>query len=259
MSLKELEKHILKKTGQAIFDFNLIEEGDKVMVAVSGGKDSYTMLHILETLRKKAPVQFTILAVNIDPNFKGFKTDVIENFLKTNGYQYEMVKTNIYETIQEHKDPDKSYCSFCSRLRRGVIYSKAVEFGCTKIALGHHADDFIETLLLNQFFTGELKAMAAKLKSDDGRNTIIRPLVYVEEKSIIKYAGLKGFPIVCCCCPVCGSENMMRKHVKKLLNELSLKYPTIKNSLLKSLSNIHTRHLLDKRYYNQDNTSVDNT
>ncbi len=246
MPLKKLEKQILKKVGKAIFDFNLIEDGDKILVAMSGGKDSYAMLHLLNILKKRAPVKFTLVPVNIDSNFTGYRTDIISKYLADNGHNLEIVKTNIYETIEKHIEPNTSYCSFCSRLRRGVIYNKAVELGCTKIALGHHLDDFIETSLLNQFFTGEIKAMSAKLHSDDGRNTVIRPLVYVEEAAIMKYAGMMAFPIVCCCCPVCGSDNMMRKNVKKLLTELSGKYPGLKRSMIKSLSNVKTRHLLVK-------------
>jgi tRNA 2-thiocytidine biosynthesis protein TtcA len=246
MSFKKTEKLILKKVGKAIADYDLISDGDRIMVAMSGGKDSYTLLHILEILRRKAPIKFTLLAVNIDPDFSGYQTNIIEDHLKEGGYDYEMVKTNIYETIENHIEPKTSYCSFCSRLRRGVIYNKAVEYGCTKIALGHHMDDFIETLLLNQFFTGEIKAMAAKLVSDDKRNVVIRPLVNVEEELIIKYSQMNEFPIVCCCCPVCGTEEMMRKNVKKLLNELKQKYPGVKRSMLKSLSNVNERHLLIK-------------
>ncbi len=248
MSLRRIEKYILRKTGRAIADHDLIQDGDRIMVAVSGGKDSYALLHVLELLRKKAPVKFSLLAVNIDPDFDGYRPDIIEEHLKSSGYDYQMVKTNIYETIGKHISPNTSYCSFCSRLRRGVIYNKAVEFGCTKIALGHHLDDFIETLLLNQFFTGEIKAMAAKLHSDDRRNVVIRPLVYVEEKVIMQYAAMMDFPVVCCQCPVCGDENMMRKHVNSMLTKLSIKHPGIKKSMLKSLGNINTRHLLDKRY-----------
>jgi tRNA 2-thiocytidine biosynthesis protein TtcA len=247
MSLKKIEKYILKKVGKAIFDFDLIRDGDKIMVAMSGGKDSYTLLHILEILRKKAPVTFFLAAVNVDSNFSGYQTDIIEDYLKATGHEYEIVRTNIYETVQKHIEPNTSYCSFCSRLRRGVIYNKAVELGCTKIALGHHLDDFIETLLLNQFFTGEIKAMAAKLISDDKRNVVIRPLVYVEESIIMKYAALKEFPVVCCCCPVCGNDNMMRKNVKKLLAEWDAKYPGIKRSMIKSLSNVNMRHLLVRK------------
>ena len=246
MSLKKTQQKIQRKVGRAIADYNLIEEGDKIMVAVSGGKDSYTLLHILEILRKKAPIKFELVAVNIDPDFSGYRTDVIENHLKEHGYAYEMVKTNIYNTIENHIEPNTSYCSFCSRLRRGVIYNKAEELGCTKIALGHHMDDFIETLLLNQFFTGEIKAMAARLVSDDKRNIVIRPLVNVEESLIIQYSAMMEFPIVCCCCPVCGNQEMMRKNMKALLNELSQKYPNIKKSMHKALSNVNSRHLLNK-------------
>lgn len=246
MTLKRLERKILKKVGRAIADYNLIEEGDKVMVAVSGGKDSYTLLHILETLRRKAPVKFSIFAVNIDPDFSGYQTDIIEAHLKEHGCDYEMVKANIYGTIEKHIEPNTSYCSFCSRLRRGVIYNKAHELGCTKIALGHHMDDFIETLLLNQFFTGEIKAMSARLVSDDKRNIVIRPLVNVEEELIIEYAMMMKFPIVCCCCPVCGTEDMMRKNMKALIKELAGKYPGIRQSMHRSLSNVNARHLLNK-------------
>jgi tRNA 2-thiocytidine biosynthesis protein TtcA len=233
--------------GRAVADFSLIEEGDRIAVAVSGGKDSYTLLMLLEELRRRAPVKFELVAVNIDSGYPGYQTDVIEGFLRENGFEFRMIPTEHYTIIQEKRRPGSSYCSICSRLKRGALYEVTRDLGCNKLALGHHQDDFIETLLLNQFFVGSLKSMAASMLADNGVTTVIRPLVYLAEDDIITYSRQAHLPIVCCCCPVCGSADMQRRKMKSLLKELQQDIPHIKNSLLKALSNVHPRHLLDRR------------
>jgi tRNA 2-thiocytidine biosynthesis protein TtcA len=233
--------------GRAIADFDLIQEGDRIAVAVSGGKDSYTLLLLLEELRRRAPIRFEIVAVNIDSGYPGYRTDVIEGFLSDHGFTYRMVPTEHYSLIQEKRRPGSSYCSICARFKRGALYSAALELGCNKLALGHHQDDFIETLLLNQFFVGSLKAMSANMLADNGETTVIRPLVYVAESDIISFSKQAKLPIVCCCCPVCGQADLQRKRMKNLLKELEKDIPHVKSSLLKAISNVHPRHLLDRR------------
>lgn len=233
--------------GRAVADFGLIEEGDRIAVAVSGGKDSYTLLLLLEELRRRAPVSFEIVAVNIDSGYPGYRTDVIEGFLRENGFTYRMVPTEHYALIQEKRRPGSSYCSICARFKRGALYTAAQELGCNKLALGHHQDDFIETLLLNQFFVGSLKSMAASMLADNGETVVIRPLVYLLEEDIINFSQEAALPVVCCCCPVCGTADLQRKRMKRLLKELEKDIPHVKNSLLKAISNVHPRHLLDRR------------
>lgn len=231
--------------GKAIGDFGLIEQGDRIAVAVSGGKDSYTLLLALEELRRRAPVQFELVAVNIDSGYPGYRTDVIEGFFRSYGFDYRMVPSEHYAIIQEKRRPGSSYCSICSRLKRGALYEAAQTLGCNKLALGHHQDDFIETLLLNQFFVGSLKSMSASMLADNGIITVIRPLVYIAEEDIIAFSRLAELPVVCCCCPVCGTADLQRKRMKRLLKELQTDIPHVKSSLLKALSNVHPRHLLD--------------
>jgi tRNA 2-thiocytidine biosynthesis protein TtcA len=231
--------------GRAIADFGLIEEGDRIAVAVSGGKDSYTLLLILEELRRRAPISFELVAVNIDSGYPGYRVDVIEDFFRKNNFSYRMVPSEHYAIIKEKRRPGSSYCSICSRLKRGALYEAAQTLGCNKLALGHHQDDFIETLLLNQFFVGSLKSMAASMLADNGVITVIRPLVYLPEEDIIEFSRLADLPVVCCCCPVCGTADMQRKRMKRLLTELQADIPHVKSSLLKALSNVHPRHLLD--------------
>lgn len=233
--------------GRAVADHELIVEGDRIAVAVSGGKDSYTLLLLLEELRRRAPISFEIVAVNIDSGYPGYRTDVIERFLRDNGFTYRMVSTEHYALIQEKRRPGSSYCSICARFKRGALYTAAQELGCNKLALGHHSDDFIETLLLNQFFVGSLKSMAASMLADNNDTTVIRPLVYVAEEDIITFSRQVSLPVVCCCCPVCGTADLQRKRMKKLLKELETEIPHVKNSLLKAISNVHPRHLLDRR------------
>ena len=248
MPLQEdsLYRKIKKLTGKAIGDFNLIEEGDRIAVGVSGGKDSYSLLHILERLRRRAPVRYELVAVNVDAGYPGYRTEVIEEHLRAHGFIYRMQSTDCYRIIEEKRRPGSSYCSFCARLRRGVLYTLAEELGCNKIALGHHLDDFIETLLLNQFYVGTLAAMSPKLLADNGRQTVIRPLVYVEESDIIAFTARNAFPVVCCACPVCGVVDQKRQRMKGLIRELAKENPHLKRSLLGALGNVHPRHLLDR-------------
>lgn len=231
--------------GKAIADFDLVESGDRIAVAVSGGKDSYTLLLLLEDLRRRAPVSFDLVAINIDSGYPGYRTDVIEGFLRDNRFDYRMLPTEHYSIIQEKRRPGSSYCSICARLKRGALYEMAQNLGCNKLALGHHQDDFIETLLMNQFFVGSLKSMAASMLADNGLTTVIRPLVYVLEEDIISFSRQVSLPVVCCCCPVCGTADLQRKKMKKLLKDLQTEIPNIKSSLLHALSNVHPRHLLD--------------
>ena len=235
--------------GKAVGDFGLIAGGDRIAVAVSGGKDSYTLMLLLEELRRRAPVSFELVAINIDSGYPGYQTGVIEGFLRDNGFCYRMVPTEHYAIIQEKRRPGSSYCSICARLKRGALYEQAQQMGCNKLALGHHLDDFIETLLLNQFFVGSLKAMSPSMLADNGVITVIRPLVYVQEQDIIEFSQQAQLPVVCCRCPVCGTADLQRKRMKRLITELQQDIPHVKNSLLKALSNVHPRHLLDGRLH----------
>lgn len=241
-----LYRRIKKQTGQAVGDFNLIEAGDRIAVGVSGGKDSYSLLHILESLRRRSPVKYELVAVNVDSGFPGYRKAVVEEHLQENGFSYRMEPTDCYQIIEAKRRPGSSYCSFCARLRRGVLYTVAEELGCNKIALGHHLDDFIETLLLNQFYVGTLAAMSPKLLADNGRQTVIRPFVYVEERDIIEFTRRNEFPVICCACPVCGVVDQKRKRMKRLIAELAKENPHLKRSMLGALGNVHPRHLLDK-------------
>ena len=241
----QLFHRIKKQVGKAIGDFNLIEAGDRIAIGVSGGKDSYTLLHILEALRRKAPVSYELVAVNVDSGFPGYRKEVIEEHLKEHGFTYRMETTDCYRIIEEKRRPGSSYCSFCARLRRGVLYTQAEQLGCNKIALGHHLDDFIETLLLNQFYVGTLAAMSPRMLADNGRHTVIRPLVYAEESDIIRFSRLSGFPVICCACPVCGVVDQKRQRMKQLVRELAKEIPQIRRSMIGSLGNVHPRHLLD--------------
>src|SRR6266568_4829276 len=243
----ELESRIAKRTTKAIVDYAMLVNGDRVMVGLSGGKDSWALLQVLDVLRRRAPIRFSLIAVNVDSGYKEFKHDLIAKTCETRGWEYRIEHTTIGEVMDDLLEANATPCSLCARLRRGVLYRIAREVGATKIALGHHLDDFVETLLLNLFFAGALKAMPARLVSDNGEHVVIRPLVYVEEAEARVYAKERELPIIGCCCPACGDLSLQRQRAKRLLMELEREHPGVKQSMLKALGNVAPRHLLDTR------------
>lgn len=246
--LDKLEKSIVSAMGKAVAEWNLIADGDRIMVCLSGGKDSYTMLHGLEQLRRRAPVHFELIAVNLDQGHPGFPGHLLEGWLKDNGYTYRMLKEDTYSIVLDKLKPGQTQCSLCSRLRRGILYNAAVDLGCNKIALGHHRDDLIHTYLLNLFFAGASATMPPLLHSDDGRNTVIRPLAFASEAEIARFSELKGFPIIPC--DLCGSqENLQRQRVRRLVQELSKEIPNLRSSIVSAMGNLHVSHLLDKQFW----------
>ena len=242
-----LESRIAKKTTKAIVDFNLIEDGDRVMVGLSGGKDSWALLQTLDVLRQRAPIDFSLIAVNVDSGYKEYKHDLIAKTCRERGWEFRVEHTSIGQVMDDILEAKDTPCSLCARLRRGVLYRIATEVGATKIALGHHMDDFIETLLLNIFFAGALKAMPARLVSDNGEHVVIRPLVYVGEDEARLYAKECELPIIGCCCPACGDMSLQRQRIKRLVLDLEREHSGVKNSMLKALTNVMPRHLLDTR------------
>src|SRR5215469_3226494 len=245
---RKLEKRLRHQVGQAIQDFNMIEAGDKVMVCLSGGKDSYTLLDVLLKLQQSAPVDFELLAVNLDQKQPDFPEEVLPSYLTELGVPFRILEQDTYRVVKRVVPEGKTLCGLCSRLRRGALYSFAAENGVTKIALGHHRGDILETFFLNLFYGGKLRAMPPKLLSADGKHVVIRPLAYVEEKDIVKYAQLREFPIIPC--NLCGSqEHLQRKAVKAMLAEWERKFPGRTNSIFSALADVVPEHLLDPRQF----------
>lgn len=246
----KLERRIARKVGAAVAQYGLIERDDRVMVCVSGGKDSYALLDALLLLRRKSPVPFGLVAVNVDQGWPGYQTAAIANHLAQRGVEYHMVRAHeiseVVERVLRPEETGATPCSLCSRLRRGVLYGLADRLGATKIALGHHLDDLAETLLLNLFFSGKLRAMAARLVSDDGRHVVIRPLCEVEESDLIAYAEEQRYPVVRCSCPTCGLPDQQRQVVKRMLGGLQAEHPGLKTQMLAALRNVSVEHLLDR-------------
>lgn len=247
-NLNKLQKRLRRNVGNAIADFNMIEEGDKVMVCLSGGKDSYTLLDILLNLRLNAPIHFDIVAVNLDQKQPGFPEHILPEYLAGIGVDYKIVEENTYGIVKEKIPEGKTTCSLCSRLRRGILYRTATELGATKIALGHHRDDMLETLFLNMFYGGKMKSMPPKLVSDDGKQIVIRPLAYCKEKDIERYAIAKNFPIIPC--NLCGSQpNLQRKVVKEMLQQWDRQFPGRIETMFSALQNIAPSHLCDPKLF----------
>lgn len=243
-----LEKSLLGHVGRAIADFGLIAEGDRVMVGVSGGKDSHTLLELLRILQRRSPVRFDLLAVTLDQGHPGFPGQRLVDHFGAQGIPFRLLREDTYSIVLEKTPPGKTMCTVCSRLRRGILYNAAVELGCNKIALGHHRDDAAETLLLNLFFAGTLRGMPPILRSDDGRNTVIRPLIYAPETEIAEYAAAKRFPIIPC--DLCGTqEQLQRKRMKRLLDELERDIPHVRSSVLSAMGNVRPSHLADRELF----------
>jgi tRNA 2-thiocytidine biosynthesis protein TtcA len=242
-----LEARIARRVTRAIHDFNLIEDGDRVMVGLSGGKDSWALYQILDVLRRRAPITFSLVAVNVDSGYEDFQHGTIKTACDERGWECHVEHTSIGEVMDDLLGANATPCSLCARLRRGVLYRMADKVGATKIALGHHADDFIETLLLNLFFEGSLKAMPARLVSDDRAHVVVRPLVYVGEADCRDYTRSLNLPVIGCCCPACGDLSLQRQRIKQLLMDLEREHPDVKHSMVRALGNVSPRHLLDSR------------
>ncbi|SNY42847.1 tRNA s(2)C-32 sulfurtransferase [Arsukibacterium tuosuense] len=261
-NLNKLHKRLRRGVGQAISDFGMISEGDKVMVCLSGGKDSYTMLDILLNLQQSAPINFSIVAVNLDQKQPGFPAEVLPNYLQGIGVDYQIVTEDTYAIVKEKIPEGKTTCSLCSRLRRGILYRTAKELGATKIALGHHRDDMLETLFLNMFYGGKMKSMPPKLISDNGEHIVIRPLAYCKEKDIEKYAQARQFPIIPC--NLCGSQDgLQRQVIKEMLQDWDKRFPGRIETMFQAMQNIVPSHLADNSLFDfaalskQSNTAVE--
>ncbi|WP_421852048.1 tRNA 2-thiocytidine(32) synthetase TtcA [Marinomonas sp.] len=248
LELNKLQKRLRRLTGQAIADFNMIEEGDKVMVCLSGGKDSYTMLEILRNLQASAPISFSIIAVNLDQKQPGFPEHILPAYLEELGVDFHILERDTYSIVKEIVPEGKTTCGLCSRLRRGSLYGFAEEIGATKIALGHHRDDILETLFLNMFFGGKLKSMPPKLLSDDGKHIVIRPLAYCKEEDIEAFAKMKEYPIIPC--NLCGSqENLQRQVVKDMLQKWEKEFPGRTETMFSAIQNVVPSHLADTNLF----------
>jgi tRNA 2-thiocytidine biosynthesis protein TtcA len=244
-ALNQIERTLLRDVGRAIGDFDLVNDGDRIMVAVSGGKDSYSLLVLLRALQRRAPVRFDLIAVHLDQGHPGYDGAPLANWLAQEGFEHRILHENTYAIVTDKIPEGKTYCSLCSRLRRGILYKVAGQLGCNKIALGHHRDDALETLLLNMFFAGKLASMPARLVSDDGAHIVIRPLIYCAEETLARFAAEHAFPILPC--NLCGSQSeAQRKQMKALLNKMEAEHPQIRNSMLAALGNVNPTHLLDR-------------
>ncbi len=248
----KLRNKLISATGKAIADFNMIEDKDVVMVCLSGGKDSYTLLSLLSALMKRAPIDFSIVAMNLDQKQPGFPENVLPDYLNSHGVDYKIITEDTYSIVKEKIPEGKTTCSLCSRLRRGIIYRVAREIGANKIALGHHKNDIVETFFMNMFFGSKLKSMPPKLLSDDQTNVVIRPLAYIEEKDIISFSKTMNYPIIPC--NLCGSqENLQRNKIKSMLNSWEKEQPGRLNNIFQSLTNVEPSHLADTNLYDFKN------
>ena len=255
--LNKLQKRLRRNVGKAIADFNMIEADDHIMVCLSGGKDSYTLLDILMYMREVAPIDFTITAVNLDQKQPGFPEHILPEYLEHLGVNYQIVEEDTYSIVKDKIPEGKTTCSLCSRLRRGILYRTAKEIGATKIALGHHRDDMLETLFLNMFHGGKLKSMPPKLVSDNGEHIVIRPLAYCNETDIIKYSASKDFPIIPC--NLCGSqENLQRKNIKMMLQDWQNRFPGRIESMFKAMQNVVPSHLVDSELFDFKSVATTN-
>ena len=248
----KLEKRLCRQMGQAIIDYNMIEEGDRVMVCMSGGKDSYAMLDILLKMQQRAPIQFEVVAVNLDQKQPGFPDHILPEYLKNLGVEYHIETQDTYSIVKKNIPEGKTMCSLCSRLRRGILYSVARRLKCNKLALGHHRDDMLQTFFLNMFFGGKLKGMPPKLSSDNGEFIVIRPLAYVAEKDLVRWAAHRAFPIIPC--TLCGSqENLQRKQIGNMLKEWEKQYPGRAETMFTALQNVVPSHLMDAKHHDFKN------
>lgn len=254
--LSKLEKRLRRHVGQAIAEYNMIEDGDKIMVCLSGGKDSYAMLSILMILQSLAPIKFDLVAVNLDQKQPGFPEHILPEYLESLGVEYKVVEEDTYSIVTDKIPEGKTTCSLCSRLRRAILYRTAKEIGATKVALGHHRDDMVETMMLNMFYGGKIKSMPAKLVSDNGEHVVIRPLAFCKEEELIQYAALKNFPIIPC--NLCGSQpNLQRQNIKQMLNEWNKNHPGRIESMFTAMKNIVPSHMCDGELFDFKSISKD--
>jgi tRNA 2-thiocytidine biosynthesis protein TtcA len=253
----KLERMLLHRVGKAIADYSMIRSGDRVAVALSGGKDSFSLVKLLTLLKRKAPVPFDVIALTIHNGSEFFQADLLEDYLRREGIPFHLEPTGITAIVEEKRRPGSPYCSLCARLRRGALYGAVERLGCNKLALGHHLDDAAETLLMNLFFEGSLKAMPPKLLAENGRVSIIRPLAYVSEALLFDYAREQGFPVIDCGCWLCGEKDQERARMKALVAEVAARYPQVRRSILTALTHVEPRFLMDPRWHDFDGEEAD--